>query len=109
MTPELAQYYLNRNFHNRPLNEEKVLELLSVIENGKWVCGRGRKIEISSKGTILNGQHRLTAIVRSGKSVEIVVARRVVVEEVPANTKNVEKKLAKEESENFLKEQEQKN
>ena len=83
--------------------------MLSVIENGKWVCGRGRKIEISSKGTILNGQHRLTAIVRSGKSVEIVVARRVVVEEVPANTKNVEKKLAKEESENFLKEQEQKN
>lgn len=84
MTPELAQYYLNRNFHNRPLNEEKVSELLSIIENGKWVCGRGRKIDISSKDTLLNGQHRLTAILRSGKSVEVVVARRIVIDEVSA-------------------------
>lgn len=80
MTPELAQYYLDRNFHNRPLNEEKVLEFVSIIENGKWICGRGRNIDISSKDTLLNGQHRLNAIVRCGISVEVIVNRRKIVD-----------------------------
>lgn len=91
MPPELAQYYLDRNFHNRPLDEEKVSEFVSVIENEKWICGRGRNIDISSKDTLLNGQHRLSAIVRSGKSVEVIVSRRVVQEWYNTKSKVAEK------------------
>lgn len=72
ITPQLADEYLSRNISNRPMNLEKVNLLKEIILSGQWNLKKGR-IEFSEDGRLLNGQHRLTAIKLSGKSVPVRV------------------------------------
>jgi hypothetical protein len=46
------------------------------MANGEWVM-RGDAIEFSTKGKLINGQHRLTAIVKSGAAVALLVGRNL--------------------------------
>lgn len=80
ITPEKASVYLAQNFdNNRPKSKEWVKELvremksdlfkLSVDAIGFDVCGR-----------LINGQHRLTAVIESGKPQPFIVARNLPVE-----------------------------
>ena len=75
ITPQLAQYYLTKNTGNyRTLLSSRVDQYKSDIINGKWEFN-GEPIQFSKSGKLLNGQHRLTAIWLSGKTVEMVVER----------------------------------
>lgn len=64
ITPETARLWLERNPHNRPIQENYCLKLAVEIIEGRWQTN-GEPIIIAVDGTLLDGQHRLTACVKS--------------------------------------------
>lgn len=72
VTPEIAQRILERNTRNRPLNERRAKLLAQAIVRGEWALN-GDTIRISATGVLLDGQHRLRAIVLSGITVESLI------------------------------------
>ena len=72
VTPQLAQARLNDNAHNRTMNEERITELCKKIEAGEW-NEKGNPIEVTDTGHLINGQHRLTAIIQTSTAVKMRV------------------------------------
>lgn len=68
ISPELANALLLRNNSNRPVNSPNVLRLANAMTKGEWVFD-GMPITFDKNGNLLNGQHRLTAVVKSGKTI----------------------------------------
>lgn len=72
ITPEMATRLLELNTSNRKLQEAHVERLANAIKNGEWqFCGES--IKVSTDNTLLDGQHRLHAIVRAGTAVEMIL------------------------------------
>jgi hypothetical protein len=69
ITPELAGQLLAMNTENRRLRPSHVAYLARAIERGEWQMPPDA-IMVSDSGRLLNGQHRLTAVVRSGKPIQ---------------------------------------
>lgn len=72
ITPAKAKLYLDQNKGNRPLQKRHILFLASEIEKGNWKCN-GESIKIGKDKQIIDGQHRLTAIVKANKPITTVV------------------------------------
>ena len=72
ITPSLAEIYLQGNVKNRPLNKFHVDHMRQVLESGDMLMN-GETIIIGVDGTLLNGQHRLTACVQSGIGFDAMV------------------------------------
>jgi len=73
VTPELAKDFLSRNSRNRPLSEFNVAFFEAQLKNNEMQLTH-QGIAISSLGRLLDGQHRLTAIVRTGIAASLLVA-----------------------------------
>jgi hypothetical protein len=65
VTPEIASEWLARNEDNRKLIPNHVASLEAVLLRGEWALN-GETIKFASSGRLLDGQHRLTACVKSG-------------------------------------------
>lgn len=76
MTPEKATELLEHNTLNRPLNDQHVQRLSRQITSGKWKFN-GDTIKVSDDGAVLDGQHRLWAIVESKRAVETIIVRGI--------------------------------
>ena len=77
VTPKLAATWLSDNPQSRPLDEERVAEYAERMRSGEWnerVKGESLPIEHLDTGRLLNGQHRLAAVVRAGVAVRLRVA-----------------------------------
>jgi hypothetical protein len=74
ITPELATTYLAKNSINRPLRRLGVLNFIKRIEEGSFHTTH-QGIAFDMNGVLLDGQHRLTAIAESNKTVEMMVSR----------------------------------
>lgn len=72
ITPKRAAELLTLNTNNRPLNRKHVLFLAQQMLEGNWMQA-GDPIRISENGRLLDGQHRLTAIVESDTPVKMLV------------------------------------
>lgn len=72
ITPDYARELLSRNKSNRKLSSKHVLNLSSSMSRGEWQLN-GESIKIAECGTLLDGQHRLSAIVKNGSSVDMFV------------------------------------
>lgn len=72
ITPKLAQEYLETDKQNRPIREGHLNGIIQDMENGRWVFD-GAPIRFDADGNLLDGQHRLLAIVRTGKAQKMVV------------------------------------
>lgn len=72
ITPEQAQDILGGNTHNRHLHERHVRRLVSALTDGRWRFN-GESIKIARDGTLVDGQHRLVACVRTGIPIETLV------------------------------------
>lgn len=78
ITPEQAQELLtNHNPSNRRLDTRHAVFLAQEMERGTFRPDNGDSIRIDVDGNILDGQHRLAAIVKTGKPVEMLVAKGV--------------------------------
>ena len=72
VTPEMATQFLEANQLNRPLSDAHAQRIAAQIRANKWQFN-GDTIKIAKTGDILDGQHRLWAIIYSKKPVETVV------------------------------------
>ena len=65
VTPELAKILLGGNLKNRPKNNRNFKKLCAQLRSGKWKVN-GATITLSRYWQLLDGQHRLFAIVETG-------------------------------------------
>ena len=73
MTPEKAQdILLNNKTKNRNIKKLNLMKLTKAILTDNWkVTNQG--IALDATGNVLDGQHRLAAIVKANKAVEVMV------------------------------------
>jgi len=69
ISPSIAKQYLENNTNNRSIKPKVVNRYAKDILDGKWKRDTGEMIKISKTGVILDGQHRLYAIVKSNTPV----------------------------------------
>lgn len=65
ITPEVASEMLDRNTNNRALSGPLVDKMVRAMQSGEWQFN-GDTIRVSKSGRLLDGQHRLSAIEKSG-------------------------------------------
>jgi hypothetical protein len=70
ITPTMARKFLEKNTMNRPLNKNNLAFLKKEIGNDNYFV-TGESVKIAKDGTLLDGQHRLQAIVETGKAVKM--------------------------------------
>lgn len=80
ITPEAASEMLScppaTDIKQRRISDLHVDAMVRDIKNGEWV-NNGESIIIAPSGFVLDGQHRLTAVVRSKTPIEATVVRGV--------------------------------
>ena len=72
ITPEIAKYYLSYNTKNRKQSEKSIKFLVDQMEKGLFL-ENGESIVFDKNMKLTDGQHRLLAIIKSGKSYNIQV------------------------------------
>jgi hypothetical protein len=69
ITPALAEIMLRHNADNRPVRAGYVQQLAKIMREGGWrLTSQG--ISFTRDGVLNDGQHRLSAIIASGKSID---------------------------------------
>lgn len=74
ITPSIATAYLESNTRNRPIKRKHVITLADAMSRGEWRTTH-EGIAFDSNGDLIDGQHRLCAVVMSGATVYMAVAR----------------------------------
>jgi hypothetical protein len=74
VTPKLAEAYLAANDGNRTLSDGRVRAYADAMTRGEWKQN-GDVIRIANTGRLLDGQHRLAAICKSGIAQRFLVVR----------------------------------
>jgi len=69
----LAEYMLLRNDNNRPVSQTAVAKYAKAMVSGEWSWD-GAAIAFDRHGRILNGQHRLLAVIKSGASIPMAIS-----------------------------------
>lgn len=87
ITPEVAYGYLDRNTHNRKVSDSVVQRFAKMMREGKWNLTH-QGIAFNTEGVLSDGQHRLWAVIESGKTVEMMVTRGVEPEAMLAIDQN---------------------
>jgi hypothetical protein len=72
ITPEVAKLMLGYNRANRTLQPLRVEKYAGQMSRGRWTQ-IGNTISFSKSGRLLNGQHTLWAIIKSGQSYVYIV------------------------------------
>jgi len=68
ITPELASKLLERNIGNRKIKPAVVKKYTDAILSGNFIC-TNNGIALDKDGRLIDGQHRLAAVVKSGKPI----------------------------------------
>ena len=74
ITPQQAAMYLKKNANNRKLSPRRIASYARAITSGEWQIN-GETIKFAENGELLDGQHRLKAIVQADTVVETCVVR----------------------------------
>lgn len=74
--PATAQQWLGANSHNRNLRRGVVAAYARDMEQGRWQF-TGEAIKFGTNGELLDGQHRLQALVLADATVSMLVVRNV--------------------------------
>lgn len=82
INPSLASEMLDKNVKNRKVSNRNFGTLVRAMTNGEWELN-GEAIKVDSNGFVLDGQHRLHAILESG-----VTIRTFLIEGLPSSTQD---------------------
>lgn len=78
ITPERAAELLAMNYEDqRPINYGSVRRLTEAMRQGEWVAEIAGPVVVSDTGKLIDGQHRLTAVIHAGEPVDMYVAEGV--------------------------------
>jgi hypothetical protein len=72
VTPNLAREWLRTNTHNRKLRDRAVADYARDMTAGHWTLN-GESIKFATDGTVLDGQHRLRAVIDADTTVQMLV------------------------------------
>lgn len=72
ITPQMAVDLLRGNHGNRNVRHKVVEKYAGIMRDGKWQLSP-HGVVIANTGRILDGQHRLMAVVQSGRAVDMSV------------------------------------
>lgn len=73
ITPDMAKEWLaNHNHNNRIISKQRVKEYADDIKSGKWNL-TGQAITFGQDGELLDGQHRLAAIILADCDLQMLV------------------------------------
>lgn len=76
VTPEMASKWLESNVYNRNIDPKTVKTYKEAMMAGRWEIN-GESICFDTLGRLRQGQHRLTAMVESGATLELVIVTEV--------------------------------
>jgi hypothetical protein len=76
ITPGMAEAYLGKNIINRNVSERLVNKYAEDMANGNWGLTH-QGIAFYADGTLADGQHRLCGIIKSGKTIKMLVTTGV--------------------------------
>jgi hypothetical protein len=79
ITPRMAMRWLEGNVHNRRLRQVVVNRYARDMAAGKWTLTH-QGVAFDGNGTLVDGQHRLWAIVESDVPIQMTVTRGVPME-----------------------------
>jgi len=74
VSPSTALEYLECNTKNRPIKQKHVDRLAEDMREDRWNQD-GAPIRFGKDGTLLDGQHRLLALVKAKKTIRFIVVR----------------------------------
>lgn len=77
ISPAYAEQLLCHNTQNRKPNRDFVYRYANDMVEGRWNENTGETIKIANDGTIIDGQHRLMAVVKANKAVYFHVVNGV--------------------------------
>lgn len=72
LTPAAAQHLLERNTNNRKISEKVIQKYVAEIRAGEWRLTPGG-IGFDEHGVLVDGQHRLSAIVRANQPIPMLI------------------------------------
>lgn len=72
VTPDMAREWLKKNRFNRPLKPRLVDKYVRQILAGNWQRTH-QGIAFDSQGVVLDGQHRLWAIIQTGQAMPLLI------------------------------------
>lgn len=74
ITPAIAEKWLGKNVRNRHVRPKVVAHYAKTMTRGEWLVN-GEAIKFSVSGDLLDGQHRLSAIIVAQKTIKSLVVR----------------------------------
>ena len=74
ITPTLAAAYLEKNTANRPVNKRHLAFLVGEMKSGSWGLTH-EGIAFDGRDVLIDGQHRLMAVIASGVTIKALVTR----------------------------------
>jgi hypothetical protein len=97
VTPELAQKWLGLgNPSNRRISKTRVDSYAKMMNANQWLASPTSAISFSKDGMLLNGHHRLHAVIQSNSTVPFIVFEcvptehlRIIDTELPRNAKAI--------------------
>lgn len=72
VTPDMAEAWLKRNFNNRPVSQDTVRAYAREMQRGRWMPVH-QGIAFDIEDNLVDGQHRLLAIIMSRRTVRLMV------------------------------------
>jgi len=93
ISPEMAKTILQKNSHNRKVRKRYVTTLANAMKRGEWLLTH-QGIAVSDKGRLIDGQHRLLAIIESGVKVEMAMFTKVPDESFKVLDRGAKRSLA---------------
>ena len=82
ITPEIAKKMLEANTRNRSIRSENLAKLVRDMEAGNFKCN-GDGIRFDRNGVMLDGQHRLLALLQTGTTHQMLVVTGLAPEVMP--------------------------
>lgn len=83
ISPQMASELLKRRPPNRPISKARVRLMIEDMRAGRWV-GNGETIILTEDLQVLDGQHRLQAVMESGCTVTFLVVVGVPASAMPS-------------------------
>lgn len=74
VSPALAQNFLLKNIKNRNIRQSSVSKYAKQMQLGGWREDTGELIKFSENGNLIDGQHRLEAVVLAGVPIHFHIA-----------------------------------
>lgn len=74
VSPAMAEKWLGKNVRNRHVSQVRVGKYARSMRRGEWML-TGEAIKFAVNGDLIDGQHRLLAVIEAGKTIRLLVIR----------------------------------